>query len=59
MSGFSGRLFASLIAAGMAVTFFMLANVSGGVLAGFGYGFGTLCLLSAVMSLFGRVERRK
>jgi len=59
MSGFSGRLFAFFMLGGMGVTFFLLANVSGGVLAGFGYGFGTLCLLSAVMSLFGRVERRK
>ncbi len=43
---------------GMGVTFFLLANVSGGVLGGFGYVFGALLSVLAVMALFGRVVKR-
>jgi hypothetical protein len=48
MSGLGGRVFA----------FFMLANVVGGVLGGFGFVFGALLSVLAVMALFGRVARR-
>ena len=59
MSAFSGRLFAFFMLGGMGVTFFLLANAAGGVLSGFGYVFGALLSVLAVMALFGRVERRK
>ncbi len=59
MSAFSGRLFAFFMLGGMGVTFFLLANATGGVLGGFGYVFGALLSVLAVMALFGRVERRK
>ena len=52
------RLFGVVVLGGMGVTFFMLANAAGGVLAGFGYVFGVLLSLIAVMQLFGP-ERRK
>jgi hypothetical protein len=59
MSGLGGRVFALFMLGGMGVTFFMLANVVGGVLGGFGYVFGALLSVLAVMALFGRVARRK
>jgi hypothetical protein len=59
MSGLGGRVFAFFMLGGMGVTFFMLANVVGGVLGGFGYVFGALLSVLAVMALFGRVARRK
>jgi hypothetical protein len=59
MSGLGGRVFAFFMLGGMGVTFFMLANVVGGVLGGFGFVFGALLSVLAVMALFGRVARRK
>jgi hypothetical protein len=53
-----GRVFAFFMLGGMGVTFFMLANVVGGVLGGFGFVFGALLSVFAVMALFGRVARR-
>jgi hypothetical protein len=58
MGGFGGRLFAFFMLGGMGVTFFMLANVVAGVLGGFGFVFGALLSVLAVMALFGRVARR-
>jgi hypothetical protein len=58
MGGLGGRVFAFFMLGGMGVTFFMLANVVGGVLGGFGYVFGALLSVLAVMALFGRVARR-
>jgi hypothetical protein len=58
MSGLGGRVFAFFMLGGMGVTFFMLANASGGVLGGFGFVFGALLSVLAVMALFGRVARR-
>jgi hypothetical protein len=51
-------VFAFFMLGGMGVTFFMLANVVGGVLGGFGFVFGALLSVLAVMALFGRVARR-
>jgi hypothetical protein len=58
MSAFSGRLFAFFMLGGMGVTFFLLANATGGALSGFGYVFGALLSVLAVMALFGRVVKR-
>ena len=58
MSAFSGRLFAFFMLGGMGVTFFLLANAADGVLGGFGYVFGALLCVLAVMALFGRVVKR-
>jgi hypothetical protein len=58
MGGLGGRVFAFFMLGGMGVTFFMLANAVGGVLGGFGFVFGALLSVLAVMALFGRVARR-
>jgi hypothetical protein len=57
MGGLGGTLFAFFMLGGMIVTFFMLANVVGGVLGGFGYVFGALLSVLAVMALFSRAAR--